>query len=166
MPIRKYYYRGGTGGAQGRWKHPAQDPVLQLQIMRATGGGGGGGRTSPYQRFQQMMPEGTAAAIANSGKGQLMANLPTFNNPTIDNLSFKQLNDFHVNNGMMSQNITTDGGDLNPWLEAHWVGSNANPIERRKKIIEGLGEWEIEALASQSNAWEPPVTTPTDLTIA
>ena len=163
MPIRKYYYRGGTGGAQGRWKHPAQDPVLQLQIMRATGGGGGG--TSPYQRFQQMMPEGTATAIANSGKGQLMANLPTFNNP--HNLSFKQLNDFHVNNGMMSQNITTDGGDLNPWLEAHWVGSNAGPIESRKKIIEGLGEGEIEALSSQSNAWEPPVTTPTDkLTIA
>jgi len=162
MPIRKYYYRGGTGGAQGRWKHPAQDATLQLQIGAATGGGGG---TSPYQRFQQMMPEGTATAIANSGKGQLMANLPTFNNP--HNLSFKQLNDFHVNNGMMSQNITTDGGDLNPWLEAHWVGSNAGSIESRKKIIGGLGEGEREALSSQSNAWEPPVTTPTDkLTIA
>ena len=139
-----------------RW----EPPNAGLQIA-------GGGRTSPYQQFQQMMPEGTAAAIANSGKGQLMANLPTFNNPTIDNLSFKQLNDFHVNNGIMSQNITTDGGDLNPWLEAHWVGSNAGSIESRKKIIGGLGEGEREALASQSNAWEPPVTTPTDkLTIA
>ncbi len=153
------------GAGITKWKHPAQDKALQLRIGAATGGGGG--RTSPYQQFQQMMPEGTAAAIANSGKGQLMANLPTFNNPTIDNLSFKQLNDFHVNNGMMSQNITTDGGDLNPWLEAHWVGSNAGSIESRKKIIKGLGEGEIEALSSQSNAWEPPVTTPTDkLTIA
>ena len=135
MSAQKWHYRAG------------------LQIA-----GGGGGRTSPYQQFQQMMPEGTATAIANSGKGQLMANLPTFNNP--HNLSFKQLNDFHVNNDMMSQNITTDGGDLNPWLEAHWVGSNAGSIESRKKIIKGLGEGEIEALASQSNAWEPPVTTP------
>ena len=154
MPIRKYYYRGGTGGAQGRWKHPAQDPVLQLQIMRATGGGGGG--TSPYQRFQQMMPEGTATAIAESGKGQLMANLPTFNNP--HNLSFKQLNDFHVNNDMMSQNITTNKGDPNPWNKALW--GNENQYGRRDEIIAGLGGEEVEFLSTQSNAWEPTVTTP------
>ena len=90
MSAQKWHYRAG------------------LQIA------GGGGRTSPYQQFQQMMPQQTAAAIANSGKGRLMNALPEFKSPHIHNLSFKQLNDFHVNNGIMSQNITTDGGDLNP----------------------------------------------------
>ena len=119
---------------------------------------GGGGKMSPYQQFQQMMPQKTAAAIQNSGKGRLMNALPTFNNP--HNLSFKQLNDFFVNNDMMPQNVTTDRGDLNPWNEAHWVGSNASPIESRKQIIAGLGKEETEFLSSQSNAWEPTVTTP------
>ncbi len=133
-----------------RW----EPPNTGLQIT----GSGGGGRTSPYQQFQQMMPQQTAAAIQNSGKGRLMNALPTFNNP--HNLSFKQLNDFFVNNDMMPQNVTTDRGDLNPWNEAHWVGSNASPIESRKQIIAGLGKEETEFLSSQSNAWEPTVTTP------
>ena len=129
-----------------RWK----PPNTELQI--------GGGRTSPYQQFQQMMPQKTAAAIQNSGKGRLMNVLPEFRSPSIHNVSFKQLNDFFVNNDMMSQNITTNKGDPNPWNKALW--GNENQYGRRDEIIAGLGGEEVEFLSTQSSAWEPTVTTP------
>ncbi len=119
---------------------------------------GGGGKMSPYQQFQQMMPQKTAAAIQNSGKGRLMNALPEFRGPGIHNVSFKQLNDFFVNNDMMSQNITTNKGDPNPWNKALW--GNENQYGRRDEIIAGLGGEEVEFLSTQSNAWEPTVTTP------
>ena len=130
-----------------RWK----PPNTELQI--------GGGGTSPYLKFQQIMPQQTAAAIQNSPQHRFMFNaLPEFKGPHLHKLSHNDLNSIYLKAGLIEQSITTDGGDPNPWNKALW--GNENQYGRRDEIIAGLGGEEVEFLSTQSNAWEPTATTP------
>ena len=74
----------------------------------------------------------------------------------LSKMNHQQLNEFWIDEGFGEQNITTDGGDINPWNKELWEDKN---LDERNEIIAGLSPKERDALSSQEGAWEPTSTT-------
>ena len=135
------------------------------QQWLAQSGFGGHQQSATLNQFMGHVPEQMIGdLLKNTDKFQLIKNSSEAFKTGLRGANYSQLNEFWIDQGFGEQNITTSKGAKNPWNEALWEDGD---LETRTATIKGLGEGEREALSSQSNAWEPPVTTPTDkLTIA
>ena len=170
MPIRKYYYRGGTGGAQGRWKHPKS---TGLQIGSTTIGGGGNAPTPAYQQILTAIPPDMAKGITGSAPMTLL-NSYEAGRRSLAKASEGDINKVLLEQKIIDQPVTIEGGEtqtlaLNPYNEKVWDPTNYATRNATIKYLKEKDPEQDKYLRSFESAWteETPVTTPTDkLTIA
>ena len=170
MPIRKYYYRGGTGGAQGRWKHPKS---TGLQIGSATIGGGGNAPTPAYQQILTAIPPDMAKGITGSAPMTLL-NSYEAGRRSLAKASEGDINKVLLEQKIIDQPVTIEGGEtqtlaLNPYNKELWEEKDYGTRNATIKDLAKNDPKQDKYLRSFESAWteETPVTTPTDkLTIA